>query len=64
MGYIGEGHLWGVWPIEKHCKAYDFEGWVKAVQKTDGHTLTICTSHDLFLCKELSFWGSRRLHVC
>ena len=22
-----EGHFWGVWPIEKHCNAYDFGVW-------------------------------------
>jgi len=23
----GKGHFWGVWPIEKHCKAQYLWGW-------------------------------------
>jgi len=48
----------GVWPTEKHCKALCFgvsEGWIKgwAVKKTGGPILTICTSRDVILRKEL-----------
>jgi len=25
----GKVHFWGVWPIERHCKAWDFGGLVK-----------------------------------
>jgi len=48
--------LRGVWPVEKHCKAYDFEGCGKRVScaKTDGPILTMYTSYEVFLRKQLS----------
>jgi len=48
----------GIWPTEKHCKAQDL-GLGKKVScaKTGGRILTIYTSYDVFLRKELSFGG-------
>jgi len=62
MYYMGcgchrrHGHFWGVWPIEKHCKAYKFGNWVEgwAVQKT------ICALYDVYFHKELPFVGHVR----
>jgi len=54
-----------VWLIKKHCKAWDFGGWVKgwAVQKKSGLIFMIYMYmlYDVFLRKQLLFfWGGGR----
>jgi len=53
-----KGHFWGVWPIEKHCKAQDLGIGQTGEQCKNGWTdLTFYMSCDVFLCKELLFGG-------
>ena len=52
----GNGHFWGVWPIEKHCKAQDF-GWKGELCKTGELINDLYVIWDVFV-QRVAFWES------